>query len=293
MDRRPANLTEEESDRLIGLYEKPMKVGEIRDRWTELGFEGNPLSERQLYARKRTHRNRMEGLEADTPVRWTEPNQLLARGVLLEHVPAIRDIQAYKTSIFGKIYPATTYRFAKWTSYVLLVAPEVTEPLDLWVTAGRFSMREKEADAKGVKPDLDDLEALMTFRPWRSPEWESRYSESVEAGLAPKLRAFSKWLSLFMIEEPPPLGPGGNKRRADKPSGIVFTLRESEPPAEELWFLSNLCWMHESEAQLLPSQWSDKPFYAGRKHVPPDSCFVRIPGRRDLEEVEEESGDKS
>jgi len=83
----------------------------------------------------------------------------------------------------------TTYRSARWQSNVFTYAPDLTNPIDVWVIGELFATRERIAELSNRPIDVDesygDLLTWLAHKPWIHSEV---YVKSIRAGAIPKLK---------------------------------------------------------------------------------------------------------
>jgi hypothetical protein len=73
-----------------------------------------------------------------------------------------------------------TVRQARWWWQVHLAAPDISL-LDAYWLAQRFSFRELTHDILGVPFEVDDLEAVLAYRPWTGPRANKRYVDAINS----------------------------------------------------------------------------------------------------------------
>ena len=90
--------------------------------------------------------------------------------------------------------PTPTIRQARWWWWVHQAAPDITDPLDVYLISQAAVVREISHDALLAPMDLEDLQAWLAYKPWsgwpESTESLERYQAAVQAGRIPPLRNF-------------------------------------------------------------------------------------------------------
>ena len=159
---------------MYGCFNEGLKVNEIQELWSEV-FQRDPLTNRQLYLyrEKWVEGGRRSGI--DSTVRWPDRKSFVDYGINIDHLPLLNDVDNWIGHEFRGFLPKLSYRLLYWCSYVLSLAPELENELDLFVLGAQFALRNmvySYTRRHGEETDLDDL---LSYRPWRSNERDEKY----------------------------------------------------------------------------------------------------------------------
>ena len=202
-----SNLTDAALAFIFNGFRDGKTVSEIQKELADV--YGHTLGERQI----RTYRADWKAndiLRAKTAtVEWGNVQGLLGTGVLLEHLPLLRKVAYWASKTLdvplksdpdgfvtsGLLDFAPTYITLRWQSYVLSYSPTVEEPLDIWVIGELYAMRDVVAEVTKTPIETEDLDAWITFTPWRDamnifePElpnpltrYKKHYDDAIEQG---------------------------------------------------------------------------------------------------------------
>ena len=129
--------------------------------------------------------------ELDIPVDWGDLDKILKQGVALDHIDDLSLLSTWIEDKFapfesGRFAPAPTLRNIKWQSYVMSMAPSVTEPLDLWVLGEILSAREmyndfqKNEEKKRYLGDMSHLIEYLRYKPFENLRNAKRYTNAIK-----------------------------------------------------------------------------------------------------------------
>ena len=209
------------------------KITEIKRGLLDMGYR---MEERNLYYIRKKWIANDELQSKIENVDWENINKLITTNVRVDHLPKLREVSAWATTIFGpsKIFdPTPTYMSLKWQSYLLTYTSTVHLPIDIWTIGELFALRETNALLSKQPIKKDDLEAWITFAPWENRLKRQAYLDAIENGIIPTLkpviddheRSFFRAAiatTLANIREPHYFLPS---RQIEKNRGITLTYR--------------------------------------------------------------------
>ena len=143
--------------------------------------------------------------DADKPADWGDLDKILKQGVNRDHIDALSTVSSWVETKFGEAIkgsPVPTLRNIKWQSYIMTIAPSITEPLDIWALAEILSARdmywnysetdiEKHYDIEGVikaTPNMAHLIAYLRYKPFDNDTNAKRYRDAVASNVIPKIK---------------------------------------------------------------------------------------------------------
>ena len=244
-------MTIEEKAVVYGCFNEGLKVNEIQELWSEV-FQRDPLTNRQLYLyrEKWVEGGRRSGI--DSTVRWPDRKSFVDYGINIDHLPLLNDVDNWIGHEFRGFLPKLSYRLLYWCSYVLSLAPELENELDLFVLGAQFALRNmvySYTRRHGEETDLDDL---LSYRPWRSNERDEKYRAAQIRGDASRLKEIAPVLtSRYRVAS---ITSPGSPNRPARSSQISISENEIRTPiGRQLLFLGMVHKMSLADGFMLPS----------------------------------------
>ena len=189
--RRPSlyeqGMTSEERGVVYGCFNEGLKVNEIQAVWSRL-ISRDPLSNRQLYLYRERWVNAGRKNEIDETVVWSDRQAFARWHIQSSHLHMLNDIDNWLADSFIGFLPRPTYRYLYWCSYVLSVAPELQDELDVFLFGTQLYLRDIAYSYSQSASEFTDLEQLLSYRPWRSGQKQERYQAAQIRGDVSRLK---------------------------------------------------------------------------------------------------------
>jgi len=159
---------------VYGCFNEGLTVSEIQRCWSGL-IGRDPLSNRQLYLYRERWVKAGRKNEIDNIAIWTERDAFVRWHVQLDRLHILNDLNNWMADEFRGFLPKPTYRFLYWCSYVLSLAPELQNELDIFMFGTQLTLRDIAYCYSGKSRESTDLDDLLAYRPWRSSEKQEKY----------------------------------------------------------------------------------------------------------------------
>ena len=128
----------------------------------------------------------------DIPVDWLDIDALVDHGVRGHHIHKLGSIEAWTKRKFHEVdhlVEPTTIRNLKWQSYVMTMAPSITEKLDIWVLGEMLSGRDRVSERTNDSSGMDDIVAYLQYKPFGSEHLANKYWGAVKEGMVPQIES--------------------------------------------------------------------------------------------------------
>jgi hypothetical protein len=167
-------MTIEEQGVVYGCFNEGLTVSEIQGCWSGL-IGRDPLSNRQLYLYRERWVKAGRKNEIDEIAIWTEREAFKRWDVQPDHMHILNDLNNWMMDEFRGFLPKPTYRLLYWCSYVLNLAPELQNELDIFMFGSQLTLQDIAYYYSGKSRESSDLDDLLSYRPWRSSEKQEKY----------------------------------------------------------------------------------------------------------------------
>ena len=196
-DRHHLNTHELNAVTVLYVLESIRNGDRLQERLVQIGVKIGRTKAfdlcRQLKAKLKT---------VDSPANMGDLNTLIEHGVDRGHLDALSTVSAWiikKFAPYAKGNHEPTIRNLKWQSYIMSLAPSITEPLDIWVLGELFSAREMYSDYQDkaefvenigiikATPKMSHLVNYLMFKPFESRNKAKRYIDALAMKTIPEI----------------------------------------------------------------------------------------------------------
>ena len=244
-------MTIEEQAVVYGCFNEGFKVSEIQNVWSRI-IHRIPLSNRQLYLYRERWVKGGKKSGMDNTANWADRKSFLGCGILVDHLPILNDMTNWMVHEFRGFLPKPTYRLLYWSSYVLSLAPELKEEVDLFMLSTQLALRDMVYSYTTRDREQTDLDDLLSYRPWRSPQRDEKYRSAQIRGDASGLKEIAP---VLQSRYRPSLSNSGEVPSTSS-RATQTSISENEigtPTGRQMLFLGMIHKMCLDEGFVLPS----------------------------------------
>jgi len=123
------------------------------------------------------HVNFLKDAVMDRTVTWYDFETLKEYGIEDRWIASLQDIPSSLSAMGLRMF-VPTYRQITWWKYILASNPDM-HPLDVYWFAYLYYHRDLASSINGTDPYYDDIEKMMSFKPWQSARHLEAYLKDV------------------------------------------------------------------------------------------------------------------
>ena len=123
------------------------------------------------------HVNSLKDAVMDRTVTWYDFETLKEYGIEDRWIASLQDIPSSLSAMGLRMF-VPTYRQITWWKYILASNPDM-HPLDVYWFAYLYYHRDLASSINGTDPYYDDIEKMMSFKPWQSARHLEAYLKDV------------------------------------------------------------------------------------------------------------------